>query len=395
MLEKLFSIHQETVKHVPLSFRRYLHKQIHWKEGPLCLVGPRGVGKTTLLLQHYHDAYADVGKCLYISADHVDVTATGLFNAADEYFKMGGEALIIDEIHKYPNWTVELKNIIDVYKAKKIMVSGSSSLKLKQGKGDLSRRLVYYDLAALSFREYLELKEKRMLLVLSLTEVLKNHLTHAQRISKDGSILKSFKNYLRYGVYPFFVEGEGTYFQKVNNVIEKILYEEVATMGRIKPGNMAVLKKILWVIATASPFVINIEKLSRDLKISKQYVYAYLELLEHAGLIAGLKHEARGLKLARKPVKLFLENTSLLQAIAVDLRSEAELGTMRETFFFNQMKVGHRVAEGETGDFVVDGRYEFEIGGKNKEASSGYVAADGIEIGVKNKIPLYLFGFLY
>lgn len=401
MMGKLFAIHNNVVKNVPLEFRRYLYNQIDWKSNAICVTGARGVGKTTMLLQYYHEHYGDVEKCLYISADNVEAAATGLFNIASEYFAFGGEALMVDEIHKYPNWQIELKNILDTFKGNKLLVSGSSSLNLKKGKADLSRRLAYYDLKGLSFREYITLKEGKTFPASSLDDVLKNHVKHAQRISSMITVLKSFRNYLSAGYYPFFVEGEATYSQKVLNIIEKVLYEDVAIIGNVKPINIVAIKKILRLIAGSSPFTPNIDKLSRELGISKEYVYHYIEYLEQAGIIAALYSEGKGYKLLRKPAKLFLENTNLLAAINGSLRLESEQGTARETFFMNQVGSSHRIAAAMQGDFIVNSGTVFEIGGKGKNSGqiqdikNAYLALDKIEIGAGNKIPLYLFGFLY
>lgn len=401
MLEGLFYTHKQTVESVPLEFKRYLYGKVDWNDQAICISGPRGVGKTTLLLQHYCDVYHDVEKCLYLSGDHVEVAAVGLLNTAKEYFKYGGAALMIDEIHKYPEWQIELKNIIDTFKGKKILFSGSSSLELEEGKADLSRRVAYYHLKGLSFREYLALKARIIFPQYAAREVLEKHVKIAQQVSEAGIVLKHFRDYLHTGYYPFFMEGEKTYLSKVLNVIQKVLYEDVAVMGGVRKANLRVLKKILWLIATSSPFSVNIEKMSRELKISKEYLYAYLEYLESAGLIISLRSEGKGYKAVRKPEKMFIENPNLLSAINHSLLSDGEKGVVRETFFVNQLKGVASIALARTGDFVVDGKYIFEVGGKDKKMKqvkslrNSWVAADRIEIGSGNKIPLYLFGFLY
>ena len=401
MLEELFYFHQKITEYIPLHFKRYLFEEVNWSLHAICLTGARGVGKTTLLLQYYHQQYNDVEKCLYVSADNVVVATKGLLNVATEYFKYGGEALIIDEIHKYPLWQVELKNILDIFKKKQILISGSSALELKMGKTDLSRRVVYYSLKGLSFREYLMLAENQPHAALTLAEILERHIPLAQKISVTSPILKHFRNYLAQGYYPFFLEGEAVYFTKLINVIEKILYEDVSAVSNIKQSNVIVLKKILWLIATSCPFYANIEQMSRELGISKPYVYVYLEYLENAELIYGLRSRKKGYKLVRKPEKLFLENTNLLFALNNNLKTESELGTVRETFFVNQVKKETGLTLSDQGDFATQDQFIFEVGGKNKDFSqiknlkNAYVAADNIEIGYGNKVPLYLFGFLY
>ncbi|MFA6292650.1 MAG: AAA family ATPase, partial [Victivallales bacterium] len=267
MLEELFYLHRKTVEDVPLKFKRYLHGAIDWNSPHLCITGYRGTGKTTMLLQHYAEKYNDVEKCLYVSADNVEVSAIGLFKTASEYFKFGGEAIIIDEIHKYPGWELELKNIIDTFKGRRVLVSGSSSLELKQGKADLSRRVVYYNLKELSFREYLELKEGLVFPALTLEGILKNHVKITGEISRGKPILKYFRNYLSTGAYPFIMEGENTYLSKLLNVVEKVIYEDIAVAGDMKQSNIPVLKKILWLIASTVPLQVNIDKMSREFGI--------------------------------------------------------------------------------------------------------------------------------
>jgi predicted AAA+ superfamily ATPase len=401
MLEELFYIHRKIVEDVPVAFKRYLYDEIDWGAKHICITGCRGTGKTTLLLQHYLKTYNDVEKCMYISADHVVVAGSGLFNIAREYFKLGGEAIIIDEIHKSPNWEAELKSIIDTFKHKRILVSGSSATKLKKGKADLSRRVVYYHLKDLSFREYLMLAESVALPVLSLDDVITDHVQHAELITKGRPILKYFNSYLNAGAYPFITEGRGTYLSKLLNVIEKVLYEDVAVAADMKQANIPVLKKILWLIASSVPFQVNIEKMSRELGISKQYVYQYIDHLDAAGLINAVPHEGTGYKTVRKPAKILMANSNLLFAANSSMLVEAERGCVRETFFVSQLATRLKTTIAAKGDFNVADQYIFEIGGPGKgyeqikDIPNAFVAADGIEVGFAKKIPLYLFGLLY
>jgi predicted AAA+ superfamily ATPase len=401
MLEELFYIHRKTVEDIPLKFERYLHGSIDWNSPHICITGYRGAGKTTMLLQHYAQKYNDVEKCLYVSADNVEVSAIGLFRVASEYFKFGGEAIIIDEIHKYQGWEIELKNIIDTFKGKRVLVSGSSSLKLKQGKADLSRRVVYYNLKELSFREYLELREGMVFPVWSLDEILNQHVKISGELSKGRPILKYFRNYLSTGAYPFIVEGETTYLSKLLNVIEKAIYEDIAIAGDMKQSNIPVLKKILWLIASTVPFQVNIDKMSREFGISKEYVYNYLEYLDRAGMINSIASDGKGYRLVRKPSKILMANSNLLFAVNSSMMSESERGTVRETFFISQIGNIFKTTLSEKGDFKVNDKYVFEIGGPGKGdvqikgIKDSYIAADGIEVGFGNKIPLHLFGFLY
>ncbi|MFH0753094.1 MAG: AAA family ATPase [Candidatus Omnitrophota bacterium] len=401
MLDELFFSHHKVVEDTPLVFKRYLYNQIDWNSQAICIMGPRGTGKTTLLLQHYHEVYQHVEKCLYVSADNVEVAAYGLFQIAKEYFQYGGEALIIDEVHKHPRWQSELKSIIDVFKKKKVLVSGSSSLVLQEGKVDLSRRLAYYSLRGLSFREYLMLKEKITVPVMTLERVFADHVAVAGKVLSGISVLKHFKRYLSAGYYPFFEEGDATYYAKMLTIIEKVLYEDVAAMGNLKRSNILILKKMLWLIATSGSFTVNIEKMSRDLGLSKEYVYAYLEYLEGAGLISCLRPGGKGYVLARKPQKAYIQNPNLLGVLHHQLLAESDQGALRETFFVNQLKDVYKISASADSDFMISDKYTVEIGGKGKgfdqvkNIKNAYVAADRIEIGVGHKVPLYMFGFLY
>jgi uncharacterized protein len=401
MLEEITYFHEQTVSAISSDFKRHLYGKIAWNSPCICIAGARGTGKTTLLLQHFNEKYGTAERCLYVSADNIQVAALGLLNTAKEYFKYGGEALIIDEIHKYPEWQIELKNIIDVYRGKKIYFSGSSSLNLHESKADLSRRTVYYTLTGLSFREFLNLEKGVDFPVYALEEILADHVRIARELASEVKILKLFGEYLVYGYYPFFREDRETYFQKLTNIIEKVLYEDIAVVGNLKRGSLIVLKKMLWIVATSAPFSVNIEKMSREFGISKEYVYVYLDYLERSGLLGALRGEMKGYKAVRKPEKLFMENTNLLHAINHDLKTSGSAGMIRETFFVNQLKSIGVLSCGKPWDFTLDGRFHFEVGGKGKnlrqifDVANSYVVSDQIEIGFDRKIPLYLFGFLY
>ena len=401
MLDELFYIHRRTLEDVPVKFRRYLYEQIDWASHCICVVGYRGTGKTTLLLQHYLDQYNDIEKCLYFSADNVVVSGFGLFRIASEYFKSGGEAVIIDEIHKFPGWEQELKSIIDTFRKKRILVSGSSSLYLKRSKADLSRRVVYYDLKEMSFREYLDLREDISRPVLTLEGLLADHVAHSGIVGDDLPILKYFNDYLALGAYPFIAEGESTYLSKLLNTIEKVISEDIAAAADMKQSSIPALRKILWLIASSSPFLVNIDKMSREIGISKEYLYNYIDYLHRTGMINAIPPEGKGYRLLRKPGKILMGNTNLLLAVNSSMMSEAMRGTVRETFFAGQLRNCFRTTLSGRGDFRIKDHYVFEIGGANKGATQikglekAYIAADGIEVGSGNRIPLYLFGFLY
>lgn len=400
MLDRLFSMHQEVMAATPDGHQRYLLNQINWKSQAICLIGGRGVGKTTLMCQHLQKNYKDVSKALYFSADNIYVVSAGLFAIAEEYFKYGGEALFIDEIHKYPNWETEIKNIIDTYRKKQIVFSGSSSVKLHDSKADLSRRVVYYELRGLSFREYLAFNRIASVSPITLLDIFKNHVVIADQF-KAMSILKHFQDYLTVGYFPFFLEGREEYLLKLNNVIEKVIFEDIAVIYNLKQSTLFVLKKILWLISSTASLIPNIDNISQSVGVSREIVYNCFDYLDRSGLINNLYVDATGMKLIRKPGKVFLENTNLLYAINGSLKLLSNIGGVRETFFVNQVSSAYRINLHDHGDFILDGKHTVEVGGKNKDfkqiksTKDAYLALDSIEIGFGKRIPLYLFGLLY
>jgi len=400
MLEDLIKLHQEVMATTPISFKRYLFSKINWKSLGMCILGDRGVGKTTLLCQDLLERYGTPDKALYLSADHISVLSYGLVKIAEQFFSYGGKALYIDEVHKYPNWSVEIKNIIDTYKGRQIIFSGSSSIDLNKSKGDLSRRVVYHRLLGLSFREYLLLAENIELPSVTFSEILTDHVEIASRFT-NLPLLKFFKDYLNHGYYPFFIEGLEDYLSKVHNVIEKVLFEDVAVIYNLKQTTLPILKRILWLVATSNGLIPNIDKMSKNLGISREMVYNCLEYLSSSGLLNDLFPSGKGNALIRKPGKIYLNNVNLLHAIHGSLKLESEIGGLRETFFVNQVGSLHKITAYDKGDFLVDDKYVVEVGGKGKTGKqiqgeeNAYLAIDDTKIGFGKKIPLYLFGLLY
>lgn len=400
ILQELFSIHQQVMSTLPVQRKRYLFEQIRWGAQSICIIGSRGVGKTTLMCQALTEQYESVEKALYISADNIHVLSAGLFAIAQEYFRYGGEALFIDEVHKYPDWSLEIKNIIDTYKTKKIIFSASSALELKKSKYDLSRRVVYYELKGLSFREYLAFSERINLNSYSLTDIISNHIQIAEQL-KGLPILKYFREYLYHGYYPFYMEGLEDFPQKISNILDKVLYEDTAVVYSLRPATITVLKKILWLVATSNGLAPVIDNISKNIGSSREIIYQGFEQLESSGLINNVYPDAKGMKLVRKPGKVYMDNTNLLFSVHGSIRMDAEWGDVRETFFVNQLTAHHGVHLHDQGDFVVDNKIIIEVGGPSKTSrqikglDQAYLALDGVEIGFGKKIPLYIFGFLY
>jgi predicted AAA+ superfamily ATPase len=380
--------------------KRHLYNRINWDARGICIAGARGTGKTTLILQHLTERY-DRDKCLYVSGDNINIIAEGLFNTAKDFFAFGGETFVVDEVHKYPDWSQEVKNIYDSFPQKSIIISGSSTLDLTKARYDLSRRVVYYRLEGLSFREFLKFEYDIDIAPLSLEEIVKDHVSISSSILKKGPVLKYFNEYLEYGYYPYFLEGKQDYNSKVMGAIEKVLYEDIGIVFNLPVNKIPAMKKLLWLVATSHPFTLNIEGIATDLGITRPTVYNYLEILENADLFKSVKALGKGAGFIRKPGKLYFENTNLLLAIAGSAKIEAQSGTLRETFFVNQLSQDHKISLHEKCDFVIDEKYHFEIGGPSKKekqisgVESSYLAIDGIETGFQKRIPLYLFGFLY
>ena len=401
-LSQFFSIQNSLLKQVPRKFKRSLYGRINWKNRLIGLIGGRGTGKTTLLLQHLGKAESASPNHLYISADHIRVEALGIYEIASRFFQMGGEVIIIDEIHKYGGWPQEVKNLYDAFPKSKILFSGSSSLKLQLGKADLSRRAVFYNLPGLSFREYLHLTKEIEFPLIKFKEMLKDHSSLSSDVVAEGPVLKYFQNYIDHGIYPFFMEGTKEYPAKLGNIIEKVLYEDIVSTSGMKSMNVPILKRIIWLVATSSPFKPNFEKISKNLGISKPSLYIYLDYLERSGLLSGIMAQGAGSKLARKPAKMYLGNTNLLRAVSGELSREDPIGTIRETFVQHQLdSAGLQLRITEKGDFLIENEYLFEVGGRSKgehqitNNKNAYILKDDIDVGFGNVIPMWLVGFLY
>jgi len=400
MLNDLIFFHNEVMRHTPLTQQRYLYTQINLEASSICIMGNRGVGKTTLMCQILAARYPSVEEGLYLSADNLHVLSQGLLNIAQEYFALGGKALCIDEVHKYPNWAQEIKNILDIYKDKQIFFSASSLINLQHSKYDLSRRVVYHELKGLSFREFLAFKNIIMASPISLEALLTDHVKIANQFNAIP-ILKYFRDYLQHGYFPFFLEGIDGYFQKITNIIEKVLFEDLAVIHNLKQTTLPVLKKLLWLISTSNGFTPNIDKISKSIGVGREVIYNCLEYLAQSGLLINLYADAGGMKLARKPGKIYFEDTNLLYAVNRSLKLESEIGHLRETFFVNQLSLLHRINLHEKADYVLDRKITIEVGGKSKtfrqiaSEQNGYLAVDDISVGFGKRIPLFLFGMLY
>lgn len=385
--------------------RRYLYDHIDWDHRLLGIVGARGVGKTTMMLQRIRDKYGYSEKAAYVSIDHPYFEARPLFDFAETFSAYGGELLCVDEVHKYPEWSRHIKAIYDSIPGLRVVFSGSSMLRMSAQKADLSRRALVYELNSLSFREYLLLAHGQEFEPLTLEQVIEDHVYLAREVTRRIKVLPCFRAYLEHGCYPFFLEGVEQYPLKLTAVMGQIMEMDLPLTASIATRQIGKLKKLLYLISASVPMIPDIAKLARMTGISRPSIYDYLEKLQEARLLRLVKQAGGGAVLLAKPEKVYLDNTNLAAALA----QKPDPGTARETFFANQISsawprqrlVDEVLAVPARGDFLVQGRWTFEIGGKGKrmkqiaDLPTGYLAVDDIEVGHGRRIPLWLFGFLY
>ncbi|MEA3373970.1 MAG: AAA family ATPase [Campylobacterota bacterium] len=375
------------------AFTRYLYNIIDFKSKLIGVLGQRGVGKTVLLRQIAQNYNLSTSKMLYISADNITKT---LSEIAIEFSAFGGELLIVDEIHKADDFALELKTIYDFVNIR-VIFSGSSALEIENAKVDLSRRALFYELGSLSFREFVSIKHGIDLQPYTLEEILGNHQDIAQTIKKQFKPLEYFEQYKAFGAYPFFTEGELGYDLRLNEVINIILDSEVASIYNVDAHKINTIRKLLHLLCSSVPVELNIQNLASRCEISRNTLYSYFYYLQKANLIEIIGGNFKNKKLLNKPDKIYLENINLYNVLCSNKNS----GSLRESFFVSQVKQSHDVRYSNVGDFIVNDRYVFEVGGRNKgfeqikNIPDSFVVADNIEIGFKNKIPLWLFGFLY
>ena len=399
-MEEILNTYRKLISAEKSDFKRYLHNDIDWNEKMTCVVGARGTGKTTLLLQHIRDNFPDKNKAVYVSLDNLWFSKKTLVDFAERFSVYGGTHLFIDEVHKYPNWSIEMKNVYDNFPELKTVFTGSSILEIYKSDADLSRRAVKYDLHGLSFREYLALENEIDLPSLSLEEITTNHIDIADEIRNKIKIIPLFKNYLKTGYYPIYKQGIKNYFAKLENIINTTLESDLPSIEKIDYIGIYNVKKLLMILASLVPYTPNIEKLSAEMQLNRASTLKYLHYLNKAALTHQLLAPSKGMSLLTKPEKVYLNNSNLIYALSAH-EASANIGNVRETFFFNQLNVRHKVNFSKSGDFLVDKKYTFEIDGKGKSfdqikyLKNSFIAADDIEIGAGNKIPLWLFGFVY
>lgn len=399
-MDGLLNTYRKLISAEKTDFKRYLHSEIDWNERMTCIMGARGTGKTTMMLQHIRDNFPDKNKAVYVSLDNLWLSKNSLLDFVERFSVYGGTHLFVDEVHKYPNWSLEMKNVYDNYPELKTVFTGSSILEIYKSDADLSRRAVKFELYGLSFREYLALEKVIDLPVLSLNEIVQNHIDIADDIRNKIKIIPFFKNYLKNGYYPIYREGVRSYFNKITNIINTTLEKDLPSVEKIDYNGIYNVKKLLMVLATLVPYTPNIEKLSAEMQLNRASTLKYLHYLNKAALTNQLLVPNKGMSLLTKPEKVYLNNTNLIYTLNPD-DTTISTGNIRETFFFNQLKVKHAVNLPKQGDFLIDKKYMFEVGGKNKsfeqikDVKNSFVVIDDVEIGAQNEIPLWLFGLMY
>ncbi|MCO5259121.1 MAG: AAA family ATPase [Crocinitomicaceae bacterium] len=395
-MDELFLKSQLKMNRVSVELKRYLYHKINKKSRMIAIKGARGTGKTTLLLQLGKEKKA--GEVLYVALDDLFFTDNTLYSLADQFNKIGGLLLLIDEVHKYPNWSRELKLIYDDFPNLQVIFTSSSILEINKGESDLSRRVVTYNLSELSFREYLLFHEKIEFPVFKLEDVLQNHNEICSHLVQRFSPFKYFSNYLKHGAYPYFDGDETEYYQKLMNTVNLILEVDIQSVETIDFKHVAKLKRLLYVISTNVPFTPNINKLSEQIQLNRNALVRAIQLLQRAEMIQTLYKQSKSISILNKPDKLWMHNTNLMYAIS---GNTPDKGNLRETFFIQNMPDNFQLSIPNKGDILVNDTYLFEIGGKNKTKEqikgmeNAYIVKDDIEIGVFNTIPLWIFGFLY
>ena len=387
-MDTLKLLYRTLLERTDTSYIRYLQHDIDWNSRIISVVGARGAGKTTLLLQHIKNNL-DTNKALFVNADDFYFSENKLFHLAEEFLKFGGKHLFIDEIHKYKDWSREIKMMYDYLPDLQVVFTGSSILDIYKGQADLSRRVLSYYMHGLSFREFLNLKLNKNYKAYSFEQIISN------QVKLDEKPLPLFKEYLEIGYYPFFLEDN--YTERLKNVINQTIEVDIPMFTDMNVSTARKLKQLLYIIAESVPFKPNFTKIGEHIGVHRNQVTEYMIYLEQAGLINRLLDDNKGMRALGKVQKLYLNNTNMCAAIGAQ---NSNIGNMRETVFFNQAKLKMDVIASPISDFQLN-EFTFEVGGKNKKqtqiknASHAYLVKDDIEYGIGNIIPLWAFGFMY
>lgn len=398
-METLFRKHRILISQVSLEVVREIIHEISWEKPLVAIRGSRGVGKTTLVRQYIRSIYGvTAGEALYCVMDSMYFATHSLLDLGERFYQMGGKHLFLDEVHKYPSWSKEIKELNDLYPDMRITFTGSSLLQIINADADLSRRVLSYTMEGLSYREYIHFYHDIHLPVYSLAEILEDPDRVCGEVNAVCRPLKMFEEYMRIGYYPFFDGSEDEYYSRLENVVSFIIEQEMVQFCAIDPAYTRRLKAMLMYLANNVPYEVNIVKLAAYLELNKQTVLSYLSSMARAELITLLYSDNKSVGKMQKPDKIYLHNCNLECALA----EETKIGTLRECFAVSQLSTKHTVEYGKAqGDFRVDGRWTFEVGGPDKsfaqiaDIPDSYVLADSIEYPVGKKIPLWMVGLIY
>lgn len=400
-MEKLRLRSNQRIERTSLAYQRDEFTKIDWTVRLLGIKGARGIGKTTLLLQYIKKTHGFSEKAIYLSLDDIYFTENKLIHFVEVFYRNGGIYLYLDEVHKYPNWEIEIKNIYDTYPDIQIVFTGSSMLEIQKSNADLSRRAIFFSLQGLSFRQFLNLKYGFQVRVYTLDQILENANDIIAELNKSGTFkpYPYFKEYLQTGYYPFFMEGTPWFFDKLEGITKAVIESDFLFLTNIDIKNIRKIYQFLLAVATSIPFTPNMQTLSERTGITRNTLLQYIYYLEKADVLTLLQTQRTGITLLQKPEKIYLENTNLLYLYAP---TSLDIGMVRETFVLNQLKAVSKVHYPDTGgDILVNNTYTFEIGGKSKQYKqiqglpNSFIIADEWDYKIGNKIPIWLLGLLY
>lgn len=397
-IEELYQISERLVGDADLTIHRYFYDRLEWNLPMLCIKGAKGIGKSTAFWQYMKEHFRD-NEAVYVSLDNIWFSEHRLLELVDYHYHRGGTHIFIDEVHRYPykNWMLELKNISDSYPHLHVAFTGSSLLKIDKSVADLSRRCIFYDIQGLSFREYLKFEGVANLPAYSLEDILNHHLEIAHQITAIIKPLKYFNDFLSVGYYPYYRQHPNTYYAAIQQTISTIIDDDLRAVEDVAAITVKKVKRLLYILSQMVPYTPNITKLGQAIEATRNQTAQILQILEKAALTTNLYADRNNMSQLTKPEKIYMENTNLMHALSANV----DKGNDRETFFANQLKEGHSITFSGQGDFLIDGKYTIEVGGKGKtleqikDIPDSYIASDDIEYGHSNRIPLWLFGFLY
>jgi len=397
-MEDLLDNSNRKISGTDLKFRRYLHSEISWKNPLIGIKGARGIGKTTLLLQYLKTSDLPISKKAYISLDELYFTQNSLLAFGKTFFEIGGRLLVLDEVHKYPTWSQEIKNLYDRYPEMQIVFTGSSILDITKKEGDLSRRALFYEMQGLSFREFLELEYDIIFPTISIQNIISEDFSYSVFFTDDFRPYQYFREYLKSGYYPFKKANEADYRLQLRQMTRAIVEYDMAEIKGFDVRQAKKILQLLYIISQQVPFKPNLSDLAEKTGIHRNSLNSYLFYLEEARLISMLQSKPFSVSALQKPEKIFLENTNLLYALSEEKPNQ---GTVREVFVQNQLRKSHEVNQSKSADFLVDGKYTFEVGGKTKkpkqitETPDAWIIKDDIEQPVGRSIPIWMLGLLY